>query len=254
MEGQTFVLHGIEAVPDWTGFETWLARPGPWIGGFDFPFGLPREAIIDLGWPRTWPDLVSHCRTLGRDDFRAALDRYRVSRPYGDRYAHRTTDRPAGSHSPLKLVNPPVGLMFLEGTPRLLDAGVTLPGLHSADPLRIGFEAYPGFAARRIIRDSYKNDAKMKQTPERERARREILVRLGAPANPFGFALVAEDGLSASLKEDASGDRLDAVLCAMQAAWAWHRRDHNFGMPALVDNLEGWIATVPTDRERETHD
>lgn len=245
IEGRAFVLHRIEACPDWAGFETWLARPGPWIGGFDFPFGLPREAIVDLGWPRNWRDMVSHCRALGREDFRAVLDRYRESRPYGDRYAHRATDHPAGSHSPLKLVNPPVGLMFLEGTPRLLDAGVTLPGLHSADPQRIGFEAYPGFAARQISRGSYKNDAKVKQTPERERMRSVILAGLIAPDNPFGFTLVADAGLSASLEEDASGDRLDAVLCAMQAAWAWQRREYNFGMPALVDNLEGWIAMVP---------
>lgn len=251
MEGQAFVLHGIEAIPDWIGFETWLARPGPWIGGFDFPFGLPRQAIVDLGWPLNWPDLVSHCRKLGRDDFRTALDRYRESRPYGDRYAHRTTDRPAGSHSPLKLVNPPVGLMFLEGAPRLLDAGVTLPGLHGADSLRLGLEAYPGFAARQIIRGSYKNDAKMKQTPERSNVRRAMVAALMASKNQFGFRLIATSEMTASLIADGSGDRLDAVLCAMQAGWAWLRRDQNFGMPALVDKLEGWIATVSPDRERE---
>jgi hypothetical protein len=37
------------------------------------------------------------------------------------------TDHPAGSHSPLKLVNPPVGLMFLEAAPRLLASGVSIP-------------------------------------------------------------------------------------------------------------------------------
>ena len=27
-----------------------------------------------------------------------------------------------------------------------------------------------------------------------------------------------------------------------QAAWAWSRKEDNFGMPRYVDPLEGWIA------------
>ena len=42
------------------------------------------------------------------------------------------------------------------------------------------------------------------------------------------------------LLEDASGDLLDAVLCAIMAAWAWQRRDERFGLPCF-DPLEGWI-------------
>ena len=64
--------------------------------------------------------------------FRAALDTYRASRAVGNKYPHRATDLPAGSHSPIKLVNPPVALMFLEGAPRLARAGVTIPGLAAA--------------------------------------------------------------------------------------------------------------------------
>jgi hypothetical protein len=33
---------------------------------------------------------------------------------------------------------------------------------------------------------------------------------------------------------------LDAVLCAVLAAWGWQRRDANYGLPAH-DALEGWI-------------
>ena len=121
-----------------------LRAPGEgFVMGCDFPFGLPREAIIDLGWPQTWPALVRHCAALGKPAFRAALDAYRESRPVGRRYAHRATDLPARSHSPLKLVNPPVGLMFLEGGPRLLAAGVHVPGVHDGDAQRVAIEAYP---------------------------------------------------------------------------------------------------------------
>ncbi|HKB82939.1 MAG TPA: DUF429 domain-containing protein [Burkholderiales bacterium] len=243
--GSVFHLDNVEDFADWAHFECWLRRPGPWIAGFDFPFGLPREAVDDLRWPKRWPQLVAYCRRQGRDGFRAALDRYRESRPTGKRYAHRTADRPAGSHSPLKLVNPPVGFMFLEGAPRLLDAGVNIPGLHPGDPQRVALEAYPGFSARQMVKGSYKNDAPRKQTPARRQARKSMVRALTTVENPFGFALAASTRLMNSLVSDATGDRLDAVLCAMQAAWAWRRRGNNYGMPLHVDPLEGWIATVP---------
>ena len=242
-----FRLDTIEEFSGWQDFESWLLRPGPWIAGFDFPFGLPREAVVDLGWPQQWTRLVDHCRSQGREEFRAALDRYRESRPAGNRYAHRAADRPAGSHSPLKLVNPPVGLMFLEGAPRLLDAGVTIPGLHAGDPQRIALESYPGFSARRMVKASYKNDARAKQTPARRRARKTIVSSLVAVTNPFGFALTGSKSLLDSLVRDPTGDRLDAVLCAMQAAWAWRRRETKYGLPAKIDPLEGWIAMVPAN-------
>jgi hypothetical protein len=244
MRRRAFQLDGIEEYSNWGSFETWLQHLGPWIAGFDFPFGLPREATCDLGWPANWPELVLHCRSLGRKSFRTALDHYRESRPAGNRYAHRATDHPAGSHSPLKLVNPPVGLMFLEGAPRLLEAGVTIPGLVKGDPLRIAFEAYPGFAARQMVKGSYKNDARSKQTPQRTRARKAIVAELVTTDNPFGFPLSASPRTLNSLVRDATGDRLDAVLCALQAAWAWQRRSDNYGLPSRIDSLEGWIAMV----------
>src|SRR5882672_12780776 len=70
-----FRLDTLEELADWAHFEAWLERPGPWLAGFDFPFGLPREAVEDLGWPEQWPQLVAHYRLLGRDAFHAALDR-----------------------------------------------------------------------------------------------------------------------------------------------------------------------------------
>jgi hypothetical protein len=241
----SFILDGFEEFSAWEEFESWLRRPGPWIAGFDFPFGLPREAVTDLGLPMRWPQLVGHCRNQGREEFRAMLDRYRESRPAGKRYAHRAADHPAGSHSPLKLVNPPVGLMFFEGAPRLLDAGVTVPGLHEGDPQRVALEAYPGYSARQMVKASYKNDAKFKQTPARRKARKDIVNSLMGGGKHFGLTLTGSKRFLDSLISDASGDRLDAALCAMQAAWAWQRREENYGLPIHIDPLEGWIAMVP---------
>jgi hypothetical protein len=42
---------------------------------------------------------------------------------------------------------------------------------------------------------------------------------------------------------DASGDTLDAVLCAVQAAWASSQPE--YGIPPGCDPLEGWIVDPP---------
>src|SRR3989441_246070 len=130
--GMTLAIEGIERLETFSAFEALLARPGPWIGGFDFPFGLPAELCRDLGWPLEWKALVSHCSSLTRQQLRSALDAYRNCRPVGSKYAHRATDLPAGSSSPMKLVNPPVALMFHEGARRIAAAGVHAPALRSA--------------------------------------------------------------------------------------------------------------------------
>ena len=244
-DGKSIRLDALEVLPDWPAFEAFLGRPGPWLGGFDFPFGLPREAVVDLRWPMTWTSLVEHCAALGRQSFREQLDAYRATRPTGKRYAHRAADAPARSHSPLKLVNPPVGLMFLEGVPRLLRAGVSLPGLHDADPSRLALEAYPGLLARTITRAPYKTDERAKQTSARRGARETIVAALESGAHPLGLALSLESGQRAALIEDAAGDLLDAALALIQSAWSLRAGPPDFGLPREIDPLEGWIATVP---------
>jgi hypothetical protein len=227
-------VRAIETLLSFKSFEQLLATPGPWVGGFDFPFGLPRELVRDLGWPRKWRALVELCANLTRGQFRAILDGYRATRPAGRKYAHRRTDLPAGSSSPMKLVNPPVALMFHEGAPRLADAGVHIPGLAGGDRARVALEAYPGFLARAMIgRESYKNDSKAKQTPARRHARARIVASL---------SIRIKGKLKNQLVNDPSGDSLDAVLCAVQAARAMKKR--GYGIPKDVAGCEGWIVTA----------
>lgn len=222
-------------------FEAALRRPGPWIAGIDFPFGQSRTFIENIGWPRSWQGYVDHVRTLGRKGFREALDNYRANREPGDKEHRRKTDVIAGSISPQKLYGTPVGLMFFEGAPRLLAAGVTIPGLQDGDPDRIVVEAYPGVMVRRIIgRRSYKQDTKKKQTEEQHEARQDLLraITEDSPLPEFGIKVEAP----LSLANDPGADHLDALLCAIQAAWSWRHRDVGFGMPDNTDRLEGWIA------------
>ncbi|MDO9597124.1 MAG: DUF429 domain-containing protein [Azoarcus sp.] len=242
LSGRGVQLETLERCPDWASYEAVLLRQGPWLGGFDFPFGLPREAVLDLGWPLHWDQLLAHCTALGRARFRAALDGYRQTRPVGRRYAHRATDLPARSHSPMKLVNPPVGLMFLEGAPRLMAAGITLPGMHCGDPARIAIEAYPGLLARSITAHSYKSDEKRKQTPSRLAARIQIAAALRKGEHALQLKLQAGDEQLDALVQDASGDLLDATLALMQAAWCLHAGPPGFGLPPGFDPIEGWIA------------
>jgi hypothetical protein len=236
---QVLEVGSVERLESFAAFEALLSRPGPWVGGFDFPFSLPAELVRDLAWPAGWKALVRHCAAMPRGEFREALDAYRNTRLAGRRYAHRATDLPAGSSSPMKLVNPPVALMFHEGAPRLVTSGICVPPLTTGDSKRVALEAYPGLLVRKQlgIRESYKSDTRSEQTPARAAARARIVRALKA-GRPLGIKLKTR----ADLVADGSGDTLDAVICAVQAAWA--AGQPGYGIPEDVPQAEGWIITA----------
>jgi hypothetical protein len=253
--GTQLVLRALHRFTDFAGFEHWLATPGPWIGGFDFPFGLPR-AFVDAQRPDAdWPQLLRWARALGREGF-CAVTHAAFSAARGQPgLKHRRIDALARSHSPLKTmdpvrriaINPPVGLMFFEGAPRLLDAGLHLPGHHATGDARVGLEVYPGWLAQQLGERLYKNDSPT--TAElRRAARRRLLARLRAGAGATGIAVAVPTGLSRAIVADAAGDLLDALLCAVVAAWAARRGPPHYGLPAF-DPVEGWIAGVAAPTE-----
>ena len=240
LDGMLLRLDHVEDYADWASWEEWLTQPGPWIGAFDFPFGLSRELVEHLGWPQSWAGLVRHCADLPRAELRATFKAFCDARPVGNKFAHRVTDGPAGSSPSMKWVNPPVAYMFHEGTRRLLHAGVTVFGLHAGDPQRIALEGYPGLVARAVTRASYKSDERARQTPER-RAAREVIVRaLEDGTHPLGVTVQMKKTWRQRLIADGTADWLDAVLCAVAAAWA--ARQPNYGMPLEMDPVEGWTA------------
>ena len=239
----------IDTLDNFAAFDALLAEPGPWLGGFDLPFGLPRELVTTLGWPTTWPALVAHAHDIGKDAFKAALNRVRESRPMGARYIPRRGDAVAGASSPMKLVNPPVGLMFFEGAPRIARSGVSVVPCAPTEDSRIALEAYPGFLARQFTKTSYKKDGPEGRTAARER-NREIIVDGLSSASKVMADLTVEipESLRLLCVKDGSGDALDAVLCAVQAAMAslvFQTGDMSYGMPKTADPLEGWITMVP---------
>ena len=228
-------------------FADWLKQPQAWVGGFDLPFGLPRELVETLGWPADWLPCMQHYIALSRAEIRDTFKTFCDARPVGGKFAHRATDTPAGSSPSMKWVNPPVAYMLHAGVPLLIEAGVTLPRLHTADPSRIALEAYPGLLARELIGNtSYKSDDKAKQTPERLIARKQLLQALEVGQTRLGLRLKLTHAQHDTLVDDASGDSLDAVLCMVQAAWAQSQHeagDAYYGVPAC-DPLEGWIVTA----------
>lgn len=238
LHGDTVRLEGLSALHDFPSFEAWLRRPGPWLAAFDFPFSLPRELVETLGWPLEWTALVRHVAQQTRPQLREQFQAFCNARPSGSKFAHRKTDIPAGSSSPMKWVNPPVAYMLHAGAPRLLQAGVTVVGHCAGDPQRLAFEGYPGLVARSITRKSYKSDERSKQTPERAQARLLLISTLETQG--WRGVRLACGAYRDALLEDASGDLLDAALCLLAAAWGWRRRDANYGIPAC-DVLEGWI-------------
>lgn len=249
--GGRVVLTGIERFPSLDAWGAWLQAMPSWIGGFDFPFGLPRELVLQLQWPLDWPGLMAHYASLSRAEIRSTFAAFCDARPVGGKFAHRATDGPAGASPSMKWVNPPVAFMLHAGVPRLIAAGATFPGLHvpqGGRSDRIALEAYPGLLARELIgRRSYKSDDSAKQTTERWVARADLLNALERGATRLGLRLSLTHAQRDQLLADAQGDLLDATLCLVQAAWSAARSDSEdpgYGLPHGIDPLEGWIATA----------
>jgi hypothetical protein len=225
-------------------FEAFLASDAPWIAGIDFPFGQPRKLIDNLGWPRSWEGYVGAVHAMGKTEFEQTWARYRAPRPKGDKQHRRETDIRANSRSPMMLAGVPVGKMFFQGAPRLLASGASIRPFRHADNRRIIVEAYPALVARKWIGTRrYKTDTKLKHTLEKETARRKIATGLLSPKlrEHYGLSVALSGEAVDQLVHDSAADQLDALLCAVQAGWAYSRRREDYGIPAECDTLEGWI-------------
>lgn len=242
LSGGTLSLTDLRHFTDFGQFEAFLHTPGPWLAGFDFPFSQPRPLIEALDWPQTWADAVQHIAALGKSGFEAEIKCYRDSQPPGKKHLRRITDIPANAISPMMLAGVPVGKMFFQGAPRLLAAGLSILPCHPTIDSRLAFEAYPALVARKLIGPrSYKSDTRRKQTPSRAAARRDLLAALRSEALPqhYGLTLRLDNTQAATLAADPTSDSLDALLCAIQTAWA--ASQPGYGLPPHADPLEGWI-------------
>jgi hypothetical protein len=247
----SLTVESLHTMCSYQAFALFLAQPGEWIAGVDFPFGQPRRLVTDMGWPNTWAGYVRKVAEYSKSQYAKEIDGYRKKQSKGQKEHFRVVDRLAGSLSPMKIYGVPVGKMFHQGTPFLLASRCRIVPFTTELREAVVVEAYPGLVSRKFIaRRSYKNDDPGKQTADQKDARRVLMGSLVAtsaePAKKstsdwYGFHVRLPTGLDTACVDDPSGDKLDAVLAAVQAAWAHTRRDQNYGVPATCDQLEGWI-------------
>src|SRR5437867_7405681 len=117
----------------------------------------------------------------------------------------------------------PVGKMFFQGAPRLLRSGVSLLPCHPTAEDRVVLEGYPALVARKWIgKRSYKSDERSKQTLEKQQARQCIVdgLRSHELMLYYGLTLKLSAEMADMLVREPVADNLDALLCAIQAAWA----------------------------------
>ncbi len=244
LEGDVLRLEGGEEMTDFGGFERFLARPGPWVCGMDFPFGQPASLVRALGWPEAWEGYVGEVTRLSKEEFEGAIRSDMALRPAGSKHRYRLADRRSGSSSAMMLFRVPVGKMFYKGAPLLLAAQVSVEPCRRTDDARVAVEAYPAMVARRFLAcASYKNDERKKGTPARLAAREALVagLRSGALREAYGFVVEVDRGWEKELVGDPAADALDSLLCAVQAAWAYTRREENYGVSPECDPNEGWI-------------
>jgi hypothetical protein len=242
LDGGRLTLERVDEWPAFAPFEELLASSGPWLAALDFPFGLPRDFVAAMGWPAEWPGYVSRVARLTREAFRERVQGFKAGRPPGRKDLRRVVDALARSASPLNVTRPPVGLMFYEGAPRLLASpAAVLPNRPRAGEDRVVVEAYPALVARRWLGASPYKEGGAAARAERRRARAALLDRLLSPAaeRRYGFSIGLAPALAEALAADPAGDRLDALLCAVQGAWAARQAD--WGVPVHCDAAEGWI-------------
>lgn len=247
LQSAVYQLERVVPVPDWESFTDFLSHRGPWLAGFDMPFSLPRALIEHYGWPTEYSEFIAWYGAQPREWLRQKFKEFCNARPAGNKYVYRQADKPAGSSPAMRWTNPPVAWMLHAGTPRLLEAGLHLPGMFqgidSVRSRRVALEAYPGFTARHVTKASYKSDLAAKQTPDRQIAREEILHAVCTGTAGLSVRLELDAQWRKRLIQDGSGDLIDAAICALQAAHASLLR--NYGLPNTMDPLEGWIASVP---------
>ena len=243
LEGGSLRVEDSETLTDFGGFEDFLQRGGLWVCGMDFPFGQPRSLVAALGWPESWEGYVGEVDTLPKEEFEDKIRGDMALRPAGSKWRYRLADRRSGSSSAMMLFRVPVGKMFFQGAPRLLASGIRVEPCRRNGDERVAVEAYPAVVVRRFLgRTAYKRDS-VPDTPERRSARETLLAGLESAVlrKVYGFAVEMDDYWREEFVSDPSADVLDSLLCAIQAAWAYARRDENYGVPPECDPNEGWI-------------
>jgi hypothetical protein len=246
-------LLALEACTNWPQFEAFLAHPaynGQWCDwlALDFPFSLPWGFLTAVDWPTDWDQVMTRLATMTKPQFESWIQTYCDAQPTGHKFHYRPTDRFTRSSSPMKLFYPPVGKMLFQGAVRLHHAShLSVLPFRPLPQATQCVEGYPALVARHGQQlltalhgekpTAYKTENRLKNTTH---TRQQLLTMVLTPQAlaPYGITqLTLPPPLHTLCLNDASGDRLDAVFCAIQAAWA--SQQPYGGIPLAAQ--EGWI-------------
>ncbi len=215
------VLRGLSLV----GIDAPLGQPLAFLAAI-YPEAMTRAEVVAKLRDETMETWVEKCRSYrGRD---------------GERELFRACDRRATACSPMKCFFIPVGRMFLRAVQSLENTGFVLAGLQDGEKKAV--EAYPTLAVENLTgQRSYKTDDPRKDTEARREVRRQVVnaLRSTEPLPGYGLKVKISEDILAGLADDSKADRLDAILAAIQTAWA--ATQPNFGVPVSVDPREGTI-------------
>jgi len=256
-------LEGFEAFESYDALEELLRSPGPWVMGCDFPFSQSARLLREAGghlsaalspektpmqWPTSWEDYLRGMAALTQDQFKALMKTCPPDER-GVRERKRVAGIAANACSPQHVDFPPVGLMFHQGARLLLECPCeVVPQRLSGDTRKL-FEVYPGVFAERFCGDKGYKEGKKPQALERAAKRERMLALMGGDRlrETYGFTVSFDESHARQMVADPKGDFLDALICAVQAAWAWSRRGNNYALPGPdviapdVLAFEGWI-------------
>ena len=237
LEGDVLRIEAVRPLMSLGAFEDALCEPGPWIAGIDFPFGQPRRLVETLDWPHgSWTDFVAYVDRMGKDKFERVLKKYVDDQPSGDKEHKRATD-PSYAVSAMKLSRPPAGKMFFAGAPLISRSGASINPCAPNESDRVIVEAYAAMVVKALVRKgSYKGESDIQR-----QGRQGVVAALSGEMclGRYGLTVSLEGVSPEDLTSDPQADLLDAVLCAVQAAWASRQARH--GIPEGCDSLEGWI-------------
>ena len=245
-------LTDFESLTSFAPLENLLDATGPGVFGLDFPFSQsvklvqgPVPLLPGLTWPVTWEQLARRVAVMTKAEFEAALDRYKSGRAKGDKHHRRLADTLTRAQSPQTMYGVPVGKMFYQGVRILLRTGCSLVPVRMTGSDRLVFEAYPGVLVRKLVGAvSYKGEGR-DTAPRRDQRGRILAALADSGLEAYGLSVAFSPAQTRDMLSNGSGDLLDALLCAVQAAWAWSKRRVNYGLPENVDPkvlaFEGWI-------------
>ncbi len=236
MDGDVLRIRDLRYLASPRDFDDALGEPGPWVAGIDFPFGQPRKLVEARDWPRgSWTDLIAHVCDMGKEEFERAIKDYTQSP--GGKELRRATD-PSWATSPMKLGFPPAGKMFFAGAPRIAASGASIVPCAPNGSDRVIVEAYAAMVVKALFEGKVSYKGPM---PDSRSARQQIVKCLSEPLCRERYDLTVQMDREHRLQliYDPTGDPLDAILCAVQAAWA--SKQERYGVPDDHDALEGWI-------------